>query len=250
MIAEIIILILLVLTVVVLLKLLKGMLKIAMVALVVIGIGLVVFSLLFARDFNNVRSNIDNSSMLILLQNDGQITAGFETQGLSSADVTFFNSSQIRSIQTMITSNNMEGVLADRFRIIQITPIVFEPLENTITTENKAYKKEFLIKLLESHTPVDYYVEQMHSDMSGMNKKIIASTLGDPIELKSQFFALMFQKIYEQKGIVYILVEYKQDHVTVYPETISFKTIKRLPTSYAKDKFEDLVGSAKGKIVK
>lgn len=248
MITETIIIVFLVLVAIVLLKLLKGMLKIVMVALVIAGISLVVFALLFARDFNDVRQNLGNSSLLILLQNDGKIVAGFTSNSLSASNVTFLNSSQVSDIRTMVFAGNMKGVLGNHYRIIQATPLIFEPLPETITSGNKAYKKSFLIGALESEEPKEYYVNEMFSDMTPQNKDVIKNTLGDPVELKSQLFALMFQKIYEQKGMVYIFVEYKQEHISVYPETISFKTLKKLPTSYAKDKFSELVTSAKGKV--
>lgn len=249
MISEIFVIIFLLILGTVLFKVLKGMIKTIMVITIVIGLIIMVFLLLFVRDANNIGNNIDSSPLLILLQNDGQIIAGFSTIGMNGSNVTFLNSSQIENVRTMYASGNREGILGDNFRYFETTLAMFDPLEETLISGEKAYTKTFLLRLLKSDDPAQVYVENQFPDMSEKNKDIIISTLGDKVGLKSQLFALLFQKIYEDKGIIYIFVQYKENHLSIYPETIALKSIKKLPTSYAKKKFQELFASAKDKVI-
>jgi len=48
-------------------------------------------------------------------------------------------------------------------------------------------------------------------------------------EFKSFLFILLFQRLIERQGPIIIFTQYKEGNVIIYPETMMFKFVKRIP---------------------
>ena len=229
-------------------KLLRGVLKLAMFGLIILAVLLMIGTLAIVIDTRNLQKNLPEGDLLFLLEQDGRIEAGFASKGISGQNVSFLNSSVMEPIVNAYARGDLASATDGYYRVFILQPKVFEPVSDLLQSQNKAYTKQFLLDVLQADDPLGVYVQEQFGDKSAEFQAQAKQALGDHALLKSQLFALLFQKLYDEKGLLYIFVQFKQGNVAVEPESAMFKVIKKLPTSYAKGKVEAILLAAKSKI--
>ena len=201
-------------------KIIAGLWSVFFIVLVILGVFLYF-------DIKELQTNFDTAEKVILLNEKGNIVAGFSIK--ENDDPTFF--SDINTYNVAYQQQNyakLQGSaykllitqkqLFDEIRYIDVIgyPVdrehAFDYIEGT-TTQQKA--AENIAK--ENNVPVERVLAQLESEFSTEN------------EFKGYLFAKLVGASLEKEGANYIIRSYKHDKIEVYPETITFKLIEFLP---------------------
>lgn len=185
---------------------------------------LVITGFFIYRDVMDLKKNFMNSSKLFLLEDEGKFLAGAQMYGfdLENEPPHMLNGNEIEELNS---KSGYKEVLGSHYKIILIRMDVFNALPDSIQIGNiKTISKDNLFSLLRSDNPIN--------DFLGSNGELPEGA-NDDAAFKTVLFFGAFGVLVKEKGPFYILNEYKKGNVLVYPETITFKTIRFLPVSTA-----------------
>ncbi len=180
-------------------KLLKKVVKIVFTLILLAIIVLGVFTFLIYKDANEFKDKIVNEDSLYLLKDNNELLTGliFKT-----------NEDDLPRTISNEEFNNYQSNL------------------NNLAEINKGYYKVFIFEL-SAFQDVD------EVDFSGLKltKNDIDNILKgeESLEVKSSMFSLLLAKKFEQNNVLFIINAYKENKLTIYPETILFKFIKKTP---------------------
>jgi len=203
---SIIVLVLFIALVIVLLKLVKNAVKIIASIVLVLIIISIIFGVFLYMDVKDLEDGFSGEDKLFLLRHNYEFITGFS--GVSFEEMNFLTEEKLSDHN--LKKAALDDILQDRFKLFIFDSKAFEGIEE-IEIKGQVYSKEESFELLES------------DDLNfGVGKE----------EAKSAIFGIMIQKAMS-KDPLFIFKEYKNENLIVYPETITFKTIKNIPMSLA-----------------
>ena len=110
---------------------------------------------------------------------------------------------------------------------------VFEDLDN-IEFGGYILSNDFVFDLIQSKSPVDdyavYYIQEegIPAAAIGNVKGQLRNTFPSNTEFKGALFAALFNAETKEDSL-FLFKEYKEDNIIIYPETMLFRTIKKIP---------------------
>ena len=239
-ISSIITIIIFIVAAIIIFKIVKTILK---TILVVFILGLLltsIFGFFTYKDTVKLKDNLETESKLILLQNNEKIIAGFITADFEK-EPEFLTISQITEYQNSLKKQDYKKMLGDNYKIFIIDMKAFDFNDEELDFVGKNVSKNTLYSVLKSNDPIILYKSK-----TGVDPGLYS--INDPVEFKSQAFAVLFSEAIEKQGQFFIFNEYKKKNVIIYPETAVFKFIKLIPTAFINNIFENAKDSAINKI--
>ena len=179
-------------------KVLKKLFKWVMIVIFIIGL---IFSYYAFRDMADFQS----AEKLVLYEKD-QVVAGF--YGNLQGESRLLNNSNFAEYSDYENS--------DFPRILIVKPEAFDIQE--IDFEGDILDREYVETLMDSDNPLEMYAAKYDVEISNLDDKMF----------KSLLFGTMFQEALEQDPR-FVFTQHKQDNLVLIPETISFRTIKKVP---------------------
>lgn len=217
-------------------KLIKAVLMILIIAFLITSI----FGFFTYQDAVELKNNLENEVNLVLLQDNKEIVAGFVLIDFEGKQE-FLTISQIAEYQNSFKKQDYKKMLNNNQKMFIIDLKAFDLVDEELYFNGKKTSKSFLYTLLKSNDPINLYKIETGTDPA-------LNGISDPVEFKSQVFAVLFSEAIEKKGTFFIFNEYKKKNIIVYPETAVFKFIKIIPTAFVKKMFEEAKDSAINKI--
>ncbi|OIO63784.1 hypothetical protein AUJ83_00680 [Candidatus Woesearchaeota archaeon CG1_02_33_12] len=217
-------------------KLIKAVLMILIIAFLITSI----FGFFTYQDSVELKNNLENELNLVLLQDNEKIVAGFVATDFEE-EAEFLRISQVAEYQNSFKKQDYKKMLGDNYKMFIIEIKAFDFDDEKVYFIGKRVSKNFLYSVLKSNDPINLYRIEI-----GINPSL--DGISDPVEFKSQVFAVLFSEAIEKKGTFFIFSEYKKKNIIVYPETAVFKFIGLIPTAFVKKMFEEAKDSAINKI--
>jgi len=221
-------------------KIVKTILKTIFIILILSFLLTAIFGFFTYNDAIKLKDNLEIESKLMLLQNNEKIIAGFVTTDFEK-EPEFLTITQITEYQNSFKKQDYKKMLGDNYKMFIIDINAFDFDEEELDFVGKEVSKNFLHSVLKSNDPIALYKSK-----TGVDPALYS--INDPVEFKSQAFAILFSEEIEKEGQFFIFNEYKKKNIIIYPETAVFKFIKLIPTSFIKNMFENAKDNAINKI--
>lgn len=190
-----------------------------------------VFGYLVYRDVNDFKSNFPVSNNIFFLEDNGRLLTGFVM--LNGGENTLpLNEQQIAEHSGYYSNKEYEKMLGNNYKMFIVKLGAFSQ-EGSVDYNGQSIEKRLMINALRSDNPLDTYIDGLPANIGLLNldREQIRQAVGiSDDELKLSFFALLFTDEYANNPLN-MIVEYKNGNVIVYPETMMFKVIKRVPGS-------------------
>jgi hypothetical protein len=204
----------------------------------------IIFLLLFiltggaiTNDFNMLRQKIENSSNIVLLENNGSILTGL----IESRNVTFLSSNELEAIQISFNQNNFSDIRKNNGKLFIIKLKVISRLQ----------KLEINNKQVSWQEVNDFYLR---------NKNVGSITYEDLIldpkiswnnrNMRAALFSYIYiSDIKITKSPIFFFENYRNMYIIVYPDTIFFKFTKIIPLNWIDEKINKLKDSNNSKEV-
>ncbi len=217
--------------------LLKKLIKWFFIINILVVIVLVIFSYMVYTDAKQFQENFPDAEKLFLLDINNKIVAALSVTTQDEEPVAFS--------ADQLPAYNKE-LAEDYYRTFTVKLEAFDFIE-TVEISDDILPASFIYELLESDDAISLYAQKKAEGVPGSSveliKESIAERIADNTEFKSQLFGTLLGKAMEQKGPQFILEGLKSETISIYPETIIFKIIKKAP-SFLTNKLSKVVGTA------
>jgi hypothetical protein len=240
----IIVLILFVIGAVIAFKIIKSLIKAALAVVSATILIILLISFLVYADYSSFNKSWPDSEKLALLDADGQITAGLQTNFSGEDDAKLLDESQISSIQSSYTVKDISSIKGNNYKVIIIK---LESLIEGIHTDEIKIKDEIILK----QDSIDVLMsENALADLTALfskqeNIEDIKQNISSNVEAKSLVFGVLLQQLSDENGsgfIGYLISEYKKGNIIIYPETAMFKLAGFMPDFIAERLFKSKNG--------
>src|SRR3989344_2481679 len=226
----------------------KGIKKIAAWALLAF-LALALFGTVFGfnlfTDITDIVQNFPTAKKLFLLK-DEQILAGFES---SLTDTTAIDAAGVASFQSSLNKNDLDSIRGNYYKLIIIDTKTFADLDS-ITSElsTKPFSGDDLLDAIRADNTLEQLTgiiiktqnmpdtPQVRGYVADNLKKSKISTNADA---RATLFAQLVQASTKDQSL--LIKSLKSDAVIIYPETITFKLAKVLP-SFITEKIVGAIG--------
>jgi hypothetical protein len=211
---------------VVILKLVKSILKaiflIFSIAAVVLFLGL----FFFYSDVNDFQENFPTVPSLFLLQKDNEIIAGFYGIFAENAAPSLVEEEQLINYQQNFQEDDLVQIKGDYYKIFIIDSAAFDSVTEVKIEET--ISKQEVFSLLDSTNPINDYLVETGSSLD-KNDLMYQLDIQNDAEFKSLLFNLLFNRLIEENDPLIIFKEYKKGNIIIYPETMMFKFVQKIP---------------------
>ncbi|MFO8016468.1 MAG: hypothetical protein R6U32_05165 [Candidatus Woesearchaeota archaeon] len=204
-----------------------------------VGILFIVFSvtavlaILDAREFGR---QIQSSPHLFLLEEDGRPLAAMEDV-MSKRGASVPTEEEFSEYSRLYSEGDYEGLLEDNYRVFVVSTSAFDDLPSGSFGESDSFGKPAIMEMLRSDNAVDVFIDKTIEESKAPKEQIplIRDKLEDEApeeaKLRSSLFSLLLQASLEDAGPMYILEEYKEGTISIYPETMLFRFLNYMPSS-------------------
>ena len=238
--SSIITIIIFIVAAIIIFKIVKTVLKTILIVLILGLLLTAIFGFFTYQDTVELKDNLETESKLMLLQDNEKIAAGFIAAEFEE-EAEFLTISQIAEYQNNFKKEDYKKMLGNNYKVFIIELNAFDFDDEELDFIGKKVSKNILYSVLKSNDPITLYKSKTNADPALYG-------ISDPIEFKSQVFAVLFNEAIDKRGTFFIFNEYKKKNIIVYPETSVFKFINLIPTSFISNMFEKTKEKAISKI--
>ncbi|RMF05752.1 hypothetical protein D6764_03945 [Candidatus Woesearchaeota archaeon] len=216
-------------------------------------IAVVVLAAFTYQDVKDLQQKFLSEKKLFLLSQSGapldsasvpseaDILAAFSVTDISQGQAEFLNQEDLNAVKSAPSFENLTfagGGDYYKVLIFHLEPL-FAQVPQTLSYQDIGFPKEQVKSFITSSSPRDDFLDvagpKLLGDISQMSPQLresILSQLGSDAEFKSQIFGLVLSLAIENKGPAFILESFHDGTIQVIPETISFKLVKGMPSSF------------------
>jgi hypothetical protein len=229
-ITAVIIITLLVIGAVIAFYLIKSVIKAFFLIIFVAIILIAAASYFVYKDVNDLSKNWPSSDKLLLLESGGDAKSAVHAALLGDTS-TFVGDADFSAIRAAYIEGDLKTVKGSSYKVIILN---LETIAGEIKSQEiqmggaSLMSKSDAVRLLKSENALQE-LAQISAEQASVIK------LGDGLDssqTKSAVFSLMLTQLFKEKGdniMFYILTEYREGRIMVYPETAVFRLVNFLP---------------------
>lgn len=192
------------------------------------GVGFLVY-----EDMMDMKEKFFKSSNLLLLEDNGKIISALQMQGFDEEGFDFLDEKWISSKQEAFQNHDYDEIIGRNYKIFIIKLETFSNIEN-IQFEDLQLTKEDVFNISRASNSLDVFfqISSRGQNLSEMEKALLKQNLEEEFgsqNLKGIMFGMLFAQAVEKEGVLFIIENFKQNNIVIYPETITFKLVKSVP---------------------
>lgn len=214
-------------------KIFKSVFKAIFLISTLFGIVVMVFMILLYQDVADFKTNFPISEKLFLLERDDDLVAGFSGVLGEDEQPNFVPEADLNSYKISFEAGDLETITGDYYKLFIVKSNSFDEITSVEFSEDQL-SRDFVFDLLDSQNSIDDYAV-----FYAQNRGISTAALGElksqmrnqfpsNAEFKGALFATLFSTKTQEDNL-FLFKEYKQDNIIIYPETMLFRTIKKIP---------------------
>lgn len=217
---------------------LKKVVKTILFVLLISGMLLGAAGYFAYRDAMDLKENLLTARNLFLLEEDDELIAGFEFS-VKQKEPLILGISKLNVLNSNYREKDYKSMLEDNYKMFIFEREVFDEVDS-VKMDSDVYPKEFIYRLFDADDAVEVFVDYQ-IEKKGFSEEFkenvrsdVTREFGDSTHLKGVAFGVLFQTANEDRGPLFIIENYKEKHIMIYPETMAFKFVKILPLSWIK----------------
>jgi hypothetical protein len=173
------------------------------------------------------KDNFGKAEKLFLLKGDNNVLTGFSMGDMTNAEsMGYLDKGEIEGMQ----NKGIESITGDAWKLFMVDMRAFDGINELSLNEETRLTRQ---------------------DLEGILKNDDISSLADvdikEEEAKAGIFAFLISQAFSSDPL-FLLREYKEGNIIVYPETILFKTLKIIPPSLIESVMEKALGGVEERI--
>ena len=207
--------------------LVKKILKVIFFISILLLVFVLAFGFFLYQDAMNIKENLASNKLFLLVDNDEILTGMI----IADNEPVFIDENQINEYTNYLKEKDYEAILGDNYKLFLVSLDILNDLKGEYEILNKNVTKDELFNIFRSEEP--------YKELTGKEekKKIKADDneidSNDKIKFKGfLFMTVLSNDLIRTKNPFKMLLYYKKNYIEVYPETILFKFIKIIPTSF------------------
>ncbi|MEM4268066.1 MAG: hypothetical protein QXK37_04525 [Candidatus Woesearchaeota archaeon] len=231
--------------------LLKNIAKVIFFAAVALVCIMLLYGYFIYRDFTDLKRNISVEEKVFLLADEkklitGMIIKSFEIKGKSSPMI--ISADRLTEMQTSFAKGNYNKMLGDKYKLFIVkTDVLEEGLPDRVIIDSAnastyviqvELTKSQMLKIIKSNEPLKEFSATLK-----IPQNMIPEEQQSDEYIKSSFFALALEETSKNKGPSFLLEQYTEGDIIIYPEGTILKTIKGLPKFLRKKLISRIVPS-------
>ena len=209
----------------------------------------VVFGFNLFNDIQDLQKNFPKAQKLLLLKEGNTLLAGFEGKLFSSDDIlSYTNKEQLAAFQQHYSIRNMQDIRGNYFKVIIFDTSSFE--QPDILVSGNIPANEVLDIIGADDTLARAVAQAIEKEnlpdtpetRNFLIKDFKTKGISSDEDMRAFLFGLLFKAALE-KDPLFLINGFKSGSIIVYPETITFKLAKFIPTDVLKNTLDKLVNS-------
>ena len=229
-------------------KFARHALKWLVIAFGIVLVASAVFGVNLFNDIRDLQENFPKAQKLLLLKDGNTLLAGFEGKLFSSDDVlSYVSKEQLAAFQQYYNVRDLRGIRADYFKVIIFDLSSFEKMDLMI---GNLASSEVLTTIRAPDTLAGTVARAIEKEnlpdtpetRNFLIKEFKTKGISSNEEMRAFLFVQLFAAALE-KDHLFLMNGFKSGGIVVYPETITFKLAKIIPTGVLKGALDKLMNS-------
>lgn len=228
-------------------KFARHAIKWLVIAISIVIIASAVFGVNLFNDIRDLQENFPKAQKLLLLKEGNTLLAGFEGKLFSSDDVlSYTNKEQLTAFQQYYNVRDMRSLRGNYFKVIVFDASAFEQMELSVSGN----ANEILDMIRVDETLVHAVTRAIEKEnlpdtpetRNFLIKDFKAKGISSDEDMRAFLFMMLFKEALE-KDPLFLMNGFKSGDIVVYPETITFKLAKIIPTDVLENTLATLMKS-------
>ncbi len=228
---------------IVLLKIFKKAAKIIMIVFSVIMLLLITVGILMVKDAIDFKEGMQKGDITYIAVSGNEVISAIQTQS-GMPEPIIINESVITGFDAYFKKGELDKIKGDAFKLFIVDITIFNDLgEKEIPNDydGRNITSNIMVAVLNSSSPRDVFadyllltakdVPEQYEDYYREKQK---KQMESDNEVRGRAFIFLISQAMGTKGPLFIINGYKEGLITIYPETILFRCIRLVPTSYIK----------------
>lgn len=209
-------------------KVIKVVFKVVFFLLIVGTVVCAFFGYYVYKDAMEFQERFATEPKLFVYQHDGKLITAFRISAIEIGEIEQINATELILYRKAFAQGNLEELLEGHYKILIFSKEAFASVE-TVSFGELSFTKEDIFQVMESEDSRDALIKLIAAKQ-GLPENVVEGTLAyENEEIKMLGFGMLIGKVFMQEGPLYLLKQYREGNVAIYPETIMFKLIKRFP---------------------
>ncbi len=235
----------------ILFKVIKSVMKVILIALLIILFVGGALGFLLYEDVKDFRANFGKEPNLMLLKSGNDILTGYEAKGFDTGGKMpqALAPDMLVNVEQLYKSSQLKKISGDYYRIMLFDIDLFSKelpdaveiqfSQNSTDNAGQNISKSAMIGILNSSQPLEAYLDvALENDEQGNNteeqsRNMARENILEQFNTTDNFRAAMFKasldQVTEKKSLMLLYKRYNKDDFIIYPKTIMFVAVQRLP---------------------
>ncbi|MBR9691918.1 hypothetical protein GOV06_03965 [Candidatus Woesearchaeota archaeon] len=232
----IVLLVLLIIAGLIIFKITKSIFKAIFLASTALTLIILILGSFIVLDANDFRKNFQTQPSIFVLEDDGEISAGFSAVlGEDEFNPDYLLEEKLGTYDP----DNLDELLGENYKIFFVKKQALDSVE-TVEGGDMKLTKEEIFEMIDSETTIDDFVRSQVKDIPpsqfpALKKQMMEQmNINEDAELKGALFGAAFAAAMEDNPL-FLFEQYKEGNIIIYPETAMFKFLRKVPLSLLKN---------------
>jgi hypothetical protein len=218
----------------------KKTIKWALIIFLILTIATTFFGVNVIQDVEELTNKFPTSQKLFILKDGSTLYTGFTGTFTDATDVvSFLDAAEIDELQTAYNTRNFEKMRGNHFKLILFDMTSFEHLD-IVTSGDRTFLVSEMLDNIRAANTLDRAVDDLRSESNLPDTPEIDVFLRNSlkeqiaVETDEDARAYSFVQLFSAALIddpLFIVNTFKSGDIIIYPETITFKLAKFVPTT-------------------
>ena len=213
------ILIIIIIIFLIILKITKKILVAISLFFLITTILALIFGFILYKDFTNFKKGFENGEKLILLVDESKVYTSVTLIKPVDPKIIYSSKQEVNMFSEYYKNNELDKILDNKSFMFLIKKDFIENELDYIYLGDSNLSNQEVMQILTS----DSYLEDFYSKINSQGKT--------PYDLRADIFLSSISRIAEIKSPLFLLEGYKNSQIRIYPETLTLKFVKMIPSS-------------------
>nr|MBI4156633.1 hypothetical protein [Candidatus Woesearchaeota archaeon] len=177
-----------------------------------------VFGFILYKDFTSFKKGFENGEKLILLVDESKVYTGVNLVKPVDPRISYISQEEIDMFSGYYQNNELDKILYNKSFMFLIKKDLIENELDYIYLGDSNLSNSEAMQIL----TLDQYLEDFYSKINHQEKT--------PYDIRADIFLSSISRIAEIKSPLFLLEGYKNGQIKIYPESLTLKFIKMIPS--------------------